>query len=197
MRAIRKIVLHHTAVLTTKQPSDDKMIQSMQRTHAARIPQWPDKNGSTIAYHYYIGKLGRKIDTRDIASVGHANSNRAVNNEAINIVLHGNFDVEKPTSIQLDQLNKLLTKLLDIYPDATIHGHKDFSNKSCPGDNFPLDFYKSKKFIKMKTALARLIAKSIITWMSALWNATIDVDMRKRLEDNADYLRKKFEIDDV
>ncbi len=121
MRTITQVVIHHTAVATTTQPDDAKVIKSISKNHKDRIGQPADKNGSTIAYHYYIGKAGNIIQTRDIESVGWADSNLEINNKSINIVLHGAFDSEKPSKEQLSSLDGLLKQLLKERPALTIH----------------------------------------------------------------------------
>ena len=120
---IRKIVIHHTAVKQSKQRNADKMIQSMSRTHKERIGQPADENGSTIAYHYYIHSDGSVRKTRKINAIGYANSNRGVNKEAINIVLHGWFDEDrKPKPQQYEALRQLLGEIQSGFSrELTIH----------------------------------------------------------------------------
>ena len=139
-RKINKIVIHHTAVKTTTQPSDTKMIASMNNNHKNRIGQIPDSNWSTVAYHFYIWKDWTITQTREVDSIWYANSNWWVNGEAINIVAHGNFDIEIPTDAQYKAIAKKIEELRNIYWDhITIHGHKEFANKSCPWKNFNFD----------------------------------------------------------
>jgi len=137
MREIKYIVLHHSVITQSVQPDSEKMIQSMARNHAQRIGQPADKNWSTVAYHYFVWINWDIHRTREHESVGRANSNREVNDHAINICVHWYFDSEKPNKQQLDATRKIVLDLLKIYPNATLHWHREFADKTCPGDNFP------------------------------------------------------------
>lgn len=166
MRTINKIVIHHSAVLWEQQQDTQKMIQSMSRTHAQRIKQPADKNGSTIAYHFFIGMNWELNITRDLNSPWWANSNLEVNNEAVNICVHGNFDIDEPNEEQKETLRRTVEMLLQAYPNATIHWHRDFANKTCPWNNFDieeiLDTELSPVFDKDETEMA-------IDWAISKW----------------------------
>jgi N-acetylmuramoyl-L-alanine amidase len=62
---------------------------------------------SDIGYHFYIDLYGEIHKGRDIAKIG-AHSKGQNRNLAV------------------------LRTLKAMYPEATIHGHRDFANKACP-----------------------------------------------------------------
>ena len=87
-------------------------------------------------YHYFIGRDGTVVQTRDESErTGHTMSEE-YNNDSLAIVLAGDFNVEVPSRKQLASLNALLVKLQGKYhiPDDHIVGHQDASHTSCPGE---------------------------------------------------------------
>lgn len=196
MRTIKKIVIHHTLVEQKRQPSADKMIQSMNRTHAQRIWQPADANGSTISYHYYIHTDGSVRKTRLHESEWRANSNRQVNREAINIVLHGNFDVEKPKKEQYVSLVKIITELFEMYGSLSIHWHKDFSSKSCPWKNFDFNLLQNMLMENLE-AIAKKQAVATVAALSTCYDLTEDEEARNLMSETAKKLRQEYDIDNV
>jgi hypothetical protein len=168
MREISRVVIHHSAISVKTQPSSKKMITSMNRTHKDRIWQFVDDNGSTCAYHIFIGKDWDINHVRDIKSIGYANSNRDVNNTAINICVHGTFDKETPTK---EQYSAVIAEIKALQKDYkfTIHAHNEFAPKTCPGKNFDMSLVKSQcaenkpltwpRYIALKTMNSKLYKK--------------------------------------
>ena len=142
MREINKVVLHNTAVLQETQPSSKKMITSMSRRHKDVIGQFKDKNGSTCSYHFFVGIEWDITQTREIESVGYANSNPIINKEAINICVHWYFDKEKPNEKQYKAVAKII-KQLKLKYEFTLHLHNEYANKTCPWKNFDFSLVKS------------------------------------------------------
>ena len=48
-------------------------------------------------------------------------------------------DVQKPSQAQLDSGKKLIKILYQTFGRLEVDGHRDYSQKSCPGDNFDID----------------------------------------------------------
>ena len=125
MRTIDKIILHCAA---TKEGRDIK---------TETIKSWHVKgNGwSDIGYHYVIEldgtvKKGRPIYRSGAHTKGH-------NTGSIGVCYIGGIDIEKKpkdtrTEAQRNAMDELINELLVEYPNATIHGHNEFSAKSCP-----------------------------------------------------------------
>jgi N-acetylmuramoyl-L-alanine amidase len=130
-RTINEIIIHCTATPEGRDYS------------VSDIRSWHLKRGfSDIGYHYVIHRDG-KIDTgRDVDLSGaHCTGHNA---HSIGVVYVGglkwipNVPVEKlpakdtRTLAQKASMLKLLEILKEIYPNAKIHGHRDFANKECP-----------------------------------------------------------------
>ena len=115
MREVTKIILHCSA-------SDDP------KQTAAMIDQWHKARGfAKIGYHYFIRFDGTIERGRGLEEIGaHA---EGCNKDSVGICLAG---LKFFTTAQFDSLSRVLGRLKYLYPKATVHGHCEFSNKSCP-----------------------------------------------------------------
>lgn len=125
MRTINEIIVHCTA---TPEGKDFK---------AKDIDRWHRERGwKKIGYHYVIDLDGTIEKGRGENEVGaHCNGRNA---HSIGVVYVGGLakDGKTPkdtrTDKQKEALWKILISLIIKYPDATIHGHNEFSSKACP-----------------------------------------------------------------
>ncbi len=71
---------------------------------------------------------------------------RPINDNAIGVVLPGNFDVNEVPKVQWDGAVKLFRYLLGEYPNALIIGHREVPGafKTCPGEKFDLTKFISE-----------------------------------------------------
>ncbi len=67
------------------------------------------------------------------------------NQDSIGICLIGNYNVSIPAQEQYDLLGNTCKVLMHVYniPIANIYGHRSFSQKTCPGKNFDLQYLSS------------------------------------------------------
>lgn len=126
-RKIDRIILHSTA---TPEGRD---------VDAETITRWHKNKGwSTIGYHYVVKLDGTIENGRSVHDIGaHA---RGYNRTSIGVVYVGGCDDEMQpkdtrTVEQCMALANLLEALLDLYPNATLHGHNEFAQKACPSFN--------------------------------------------------------------
>lgn len=124
MRNINLIIIHCSA---TKEG---------QNFHLKDIDRWHREKGyKKVGYHYVIDLDGTVEKGRDESEIGaHC---QGKNKNSIGICYVGGLDINgKPkdtrTKEQKEALWNLLRQLLNKYPKATIHGHRDFANKACP-----------------------------------------------------------------
>lgn len=124
-RGINKIILHATATPDGREHD----VEDITRWHKAR-------GFATIGYHYLIKLDGTVELGRDVQDMGaHV---KGQNRRSIGIAYVGgmNKSMSKPkdtrTPEQDSALTNLIIALLEIYPDATVHGHNEFSDKACP-----------------------------------------------------------------
>ena len=124
MRKINKIIIHCSAT------------PEGRNIDAATIDVWHKERGwSGIGYHYVI-KLNGSIEYgRDINKTGAHVKNH--NKGSIGICYIGGCDLtmeakDTRTPEQKESLLLLLKTLKKLHPEATIHGHNEFSAKACP-----------------------------------------------------------------
>lgn len=137
MRKINEIIVHCTATAEGK------------NFKAADIDRWHKAKGwNGIGYHHVVDLDGTVEPGRPENEVGaHCLKHNA---NSIGVVYVGGLasDGKTPkdtrTSKQKASLVKLLTELKNRYPNATIHGHRDFAAKACPS----FDATKEYKDIK-------------------------------------------------
>ena len=137
MRKINEIIVHCTA---TAEGKDFK---------AADIDRWHKAKGwDGIGYHHVVDLDGKVEPGRPESKVGaHCLKH---NTNSIGVVYVGGLapDGRTPKDTRTPQqkaaLRKLLTELKHRYPNATIHGHRDFAAKACPS----FDATKEYKDIK-------------------------------------------------
>ena len=123
-RSINLIVVHCTATIEGKDCS------------VAEIRKWHLKRGfSDIGYHYLIGIDGKIHEGRNVNISGAHTA--GYNAHSIGVCYVGGLDKngkakDTRTQTQKDSLLRLLKKLKELYPNATIHGHREYANKACP-----------------------------------------------------------------
>lgn len=124
-RFINEIIVHCTATPEGKDFTVDD------------VTRWHIKRGfSTIGYHYLIYRDGSVHKGRDInVSGAHCTGH---NRNSIGVCYVGGCapnstsPKDTRTDAQKTALVDLLRKLRVLYPQAKIHGHRDFANKACP-----------------------------------------------------------------
>jgi N-acetylmuramoyl-L-alanine amidase len=145
-----KITIHHQG---SGNPKDHVMssfkgaetIRGIQKFHM-------ESRGYTdIAYHAIIAPNGDIYEGRPFGVAGAHVKNRNTGN--IGIMLIGNFEVEKPTDIQLSTLKEVIKYVGKLYPTipipTMIFGHKEWQYTDCPGANL-YPFVLNIKFGKEK-----------------------------------------------
>ncbi len=125
MRKIERIIIHCSAT-----PEDRDYT-------VADIDRWHKANGwKGIGYHYVIYRDGSVHTGRDVSEKGaHCVGYNAT---SIGICYIGGMtaDNKRPkdtrTPAQRIALRDLVELLKTEYPNATIHGHREFARKDCP-----------------------------------------------------------------
>jgi|AACY02.3.fsa_nt_gi Negative regulator of beta-lactamase expression len=124
MRTINKIIIHCTA---TKEGQD---------VTAKQVDTWHRQRGwSGIGYHYLVRLDGTIESGRPLEQVGAHTLGQ--NKYSIGICYAGGLDSkgnskDTRTDQQKDALINLISDLKERFPSATIHGHREYSNKDCP-----------------------------------------------------------------
>ena len=134
MRTIDKIIIHCSATLPG------------QRVDVETITRWHKQRGfKTIGYHFFIDRSGTIHAGRPLEQQGaHCKGQNA---HSIGICYEGGLNKEgKPydtrTILQRIAMKELVAQLLDQFPDATVHGHREFANKACPCFDVQAEFCK-------------------------------------------------------
>jgi len=124
MRKITEIIVHCTATIE----GYDFGLEDVDRWHR-------EQNYNGIGYHYLIDIHGNILKGRDEEIPGAHVVGRNAN--SIGVCYVGGLGVDsKPKDTrnpaQKNALEGLLVSLLMKYPESTIHGHNEYSNKACP-----------------------------------------------------------------
>ena len=132
MRKINKIIIHCSAT------------RECQDISAATIREWHLARGwSDIGYHYVVGIYGNLETGRAEERVGAHVSGH--NKNSIGICYVGGCDANmKPKDTRTDEqrntLDILIKYLMKKYPEATLHGHNEYSSKACPSFDVQLEY---------------------------------------------------------
>ena len=125
MRIINEIIVHCAATREGR----DFTVEDITRWHKAR-------GFATIGYHYVIYRDGSIHEGRPLEQIGaHCVGH---NKHSIGICYIGGCasDGKTPkdtrTPEQKEALLALLRRLKARFPNASIHGHRDFAQKACP-----------------------------------------------------------------
>lgn len=123
-RKINKVIIHCSNTPESMDIGVDK------------IREWHIKgNGwKDVGYHYIIRKDGKIELGRGLNEIG--SHTKGYNKESIGVCYIGGWeDNDDRTDAQKKTLLELIKKLKKNFKDITIHGHNEFSNKSCPNFN--------------------------------------------------------------
>lgn len=123
---ITTIVLHHTAVSRRTQPLQRNAVNTYHRR------KWnaPSAlNGSYIGYNFFCEPTGRRTQERyigeeTIAQVGN-NCDVPERCGMISYCAAGNFAVERPTQLQVDDFVSFVREVQERFPDVILRQHKD------------------------------------------------------------------------
>ena len=124
-RNIKELIVHCSATPEGKDYSVDT------------IRQWHLQRGfSDIGYHYVIYRDGSIHIGRDESIIGAHCTGHNTNSIGVCYIGGCASDGKTPkdtrTTEQKQSLVKLLKELKTKYPQASVHGHRDFANKACP-----------------------------------------------------------------
>ncbi len=131
MKDVKKIIVHCSAT----REGDDSI-------NAEVIDRWHKKRGwKGIGYHFVI-LIDGSIETGRMINKCGAHT-KGMNCKSIGVCYIGGVESERNdkgkysakdtrTPEQIATLLELLRLLKKIYPDAKIHGHRDFAAKACP-----------------------------------------------------------------
>lgn len=126
MRKITKIIVHCSATPEGK----DIKTETIRDWHV-NSNHWKD-----IGYHYVIELDGSIHKGRDESVIGAHCSGQNVNSIGVcyvgGVAKDGKTPKDTRTEAQKQSLIELLKRLKEKYPNATIHGHREFAAKACP-----------------------------------------------------------------
>ena len=124
MRKLTKIILHCADTKTNQ----DFSVQDVRNWHIQR--GWSD-----IGYHFYIKLSGSLYEGRELSRIGaHC---KGYNSKSVGICFEGGKNElgemwDKPTDNQIKTVVNLIKSLREDYGEMGVHGHYEFSGKSCP-----------------------------------------------------------------
>lgn len=169
---IQYIVIHHTAVSRKVQPNQRDIVNSYHKQ------KWGMQSelGYYGGYNFIVEPTGlrtqyRKIGEETVAQQGF-NCDTAKRCTAVSYCFVGDFRVEKPTDLQVNDFRDFLTEVRKKYPNVMVVQHKDLQpNRTCAyltqGDLLRLTKYekesdiiqRQKQVIKLLIQLVALLTK--------------------------------------
>ena len=124
-RKIIEILVHCTAT----REGQDVTVEEIRRWHQQQ--GWSD-----IGYHYVVLLDGTVKDGRDVNLSGaHCSGHNSCSIGVVyvgGVASDGKTPKDTRTERQKEALLTLLKELKKMYPQAAIHGHRDYANKACP-----------------------------------------------------------------
>jgi N-acetylmuramoyl-L-alanine amidase len=132
LKQVNRIIIHCSA--TREGAKFD--VEDIDRWHRA-------KGWAGCGYHIVIPLDGIMQSGRAAHLVGAHTYGK--NKDSIGICIIGGLDKDgKPkdtrTQEQKEALIRVVTSLKYLYPNATVHGHNEFSNKACPSFDVSKEF---------------------------------------------------------
>ncbi|MGH2710576.1 MAG: peptidoglycan recognition protein family protein [Actinomycetota bacterium] len=124
---VKRMTVHHSAVLLTDNSDAPAHFRSHQRGHQDR--GWPD-----IAYHALVDRHGNVYEGRPMWAVPDTATNYDPTGH-FTVMCEGNFQEQKPSRAQVAALVDVLawaSAEFDVAP-RTIAGHQDHADTACPG----------------------------------------------------------------
>jgi Ca2+-binding RTX toxin-like protein len=125
---IARLTVHHAG--TQSATTGPARYRSWQAWHMDG-KGWPD-----ISYHFIVGVDGKIYEGRDPAYETDTFTDYDTTGH-FQVVLEGNFDIDRPTAAQLESLPLVLAWAADEFgvSPRTIAGHGDHAHTACPGDH--------------------------------------------------------------
>ena len=137
----KRIILHHSAT------EDSGTVSWLAiRDYHIRVKEWSD-----IGYHFGIerimddyGRSGIEILFGRLLTEAGAHA-YGYNHDSIGICFVGNYDVVIPNIGMLKHGVRLVNWLRQVYsiPISSIIGHRDVSDKTCPGKLFDIKMFQN------------------------------------------------------
>ncbi len=124
---IKRMTVHHSAVVLTDNADAPAHFRSHQRSHQSR--GWPD-----IAYHVLVDRNGNVYEGRPMWAVPDTATNYDPTGH-FTVMCEGNFQEQRPSRAQVNALVEVLawaSARFDVAP-RTIAGHQDHADTACPG----------------------------------------------------------------
>lgn len=133
MRKITEIIIHCAATPEGK----DFTVQDIDRWHRQR-------GFKCIGYHFVIYRDGSIHKGRPLDQIGAHCTGHNANSIGICYIggcaADGKTAKDTRTGAQREALKRLVAELREAYPQATIHGHREFAKKACPSFDVQKEF---------------------------------------------------------
>lgn len=133
MRRITEIIIHCAATPEGK----DFTVQDIDRWHRQR-------GFKCIGYHFVIYRDGSIHKGRPLDQIGAHCTGHNANSIGICYIggcaADGKTAKDTRTGAQREALKRLVAELREAYPQATIHGHREFAKKACPSFDVQKEF---------------------------------------------------------
>lgn len=132
MNGIDRITVHHegsSEVVFSDYASTANRLESIRQGHLNRM------TAGDIGYHFIVDRAGRIWEGRPLKYQGaHV---KQYNPHNIGVMVLGNFNLQSPTSPQLQTLSKAVKGLRRAFGVSlsSIHTHQELAPTACPGNS--------------------------------------------------------------
>ena len=129
MRPVRRITIHHDGmppVALNSRSDVSARIDQIRKSHQQR--GWGD-----IGYHFVVDPRGEVWEARPLSWQGAHVANQNPGN--LGVLVLGNFQVQQPSSTQLDTLDRFVAAQMNHYGVtlSSVHTHQELAPTQCPG----------------------------------------------------------------
>jgi hypothetical protein len=132
MAPVRYITIHHDGMSVFTGSTDQA---TAARIELIRTSHRQNRGWADIGYHFIVDRNGKVWEGRSIDWQGaHVKDHNEGN---IGILALGNFDVQSPTSAQVEGVRKHVVAVMKAYnvPASRVKTHQEWAPTACPGRN--------------------------------------------------------------
>jgi hypothetical protein len=132
MNGVRRMTIHHDGMPPKNVRSMGEVRARIEQIRSAHVG---DRGWADIGYHYIIDPAGRIWEGRQIQYQGAHVKDQNENN--LGILVMGNFEIQQPTSAQVQSLDRFVSLQMQRYRMglSNVRTHQERAPTECPGRN--------------------------------------------------------------
>lgn len=130
MNGVRRITIHHDGMPPRSIRSTREAASRIEQIRLAHVG---DRGWADIGYHFIVDPTGRVWEGRQIQYQGAHVKDQNENN--LGILVMGNFEIQQPTSAQIQALDRFVALQMQRYRISlsSVRTHQERAPTECPG----------------------------------------------------------------